>query len=67
MAITKIVQNSETGGTSNTNTPILKVLRKELLFPSEARHMTHCAKVGSANASTHSAAIARKSNARMDV
>jgi hypothetical protein len=39
----KIVQKIETGGTSRTSTPILKFLINELLLPSEARHITHCA------------------------
>jgi hypothetical protein len=43
-----IVQKIETGGTSSTTTPMLKLRMNELLFPSEARHMTHCASVESA-------------------
>jgi hypothetical protein len=43
----KIVQKIDTGGTSSTTTPILKLRMNELLFPIEARHMTHCATAGS--------------------
>jgi len=37
----KIVQKIETGGTSSTSTPILKLRMKELFDPIEARHITH--------------------------
>jgi len=42
------VQKIDTGGTSNTTTPMLKLRMNELLLPMEARHMTHCARVESA-------------------
>ena len=57
MAIIKIVQKIETGGTSNTSTPMLKFLMNEWLFDRDARHITHCASVESAKSKTHSAAI----------
>jgi len=40
-ATMNIVQKSETGGTSNTSTPILKFRMNELLAPIDARHITH--------------------------
>jgi len=40
-----IAQNIDTGGISSTKTPMLKLRKNELLLPSDARHMTHCAKV----------------------
>ena len=40
-AITKMVQKIETGGTSKTNTPILKFRMNELFVPREARHIAH--------------------------
>jgi len=43
----KIAQKIETGGTSNTSTPILKFLMNEWLLDSEARHITHWARVES--------------------
>jgi hypothetical protein len=45
-----IVQKIETGGTSSTTTPMLKFRMNELLFPIEARHITHCASVESTQA-----------------
>jgi len=47
-----IAQKIETGGTSSTTTPMLKFRMNELLFPIEARHMTHCARVESAKSRT---------------
>ena len=41
----KIAQKIETGGTSNTSTPMLKFLMNEWLLDSEARHITHWARV----------------------
>jgi hypothetical protein len=42
---TKIEQNIDTGGISNTSTPILKLrINRELVtLVSEARHIEHCA------------------------
>jgi hypothetical protein len=56
IAITKIVQKIETGGTSSTSTPMLKFLMNELLFPSDARHMTHCANAESASSAKQTSA-----------
>ena len=44
----KIEQKMETGGTNNTNTPILKFLRNFPLFDpvNAARHIEHCASTG---------------------
>ena len=36
-----IVQKIETGGTSNTSTPMLKFRMNELLEPKDARHIAH--------------------------
>jgi hypothetical protein len=52
-----IVQKIDTGGTNSTTTPILKLRMNELLFPIEARHMTHWARAESAQSSTAITAI----------
>ena len=36
-----IVQNIDTGGTSNTSTPMLKLRMNELFAPMDARHIAH--------------------------
>jgi hypothetical protein len=36
-----IVQKIDTGGTSNTSTPILKFRMNVLLAPKDARHIAH--------------------------
>jgi hypothetical protein len=43
------VQKIETGGSSNTSTPMFRYLANVELLPSEARHITHCASVDSEN------------------
>jgi hypothetical protein len=48
----KIVQKIDTGGTSKTRTPMLKLRINELLLPKEARHITHWANVVVAPTST---------------
>lgn len=40
-ATMNMVQKIETGGTSNTSTPMLKLRMKELFAPIDARHITH--------------------------
>jgi hypothetical protein len=64
-AITKIVQKIETGGTSKTSTPMLKFRINELFAPKEARHIAHCANVGSAKTKTASTAIANNAKTRI--
>src|SRR5262245_2869932 len=54
----KIVQKIETGGTSKTGTPILKFLINELFVPTDARHITHWARLDSAARKMPNAAIA---------
>jgi hypothetical protein len=56
-ATMNIVQNIDTGGTSNTSTPMLKLRINELFPPIEARHIAHWAKVDSAASNTKTAAI----------
>lgn len=53
-----MVQKIETGGTSSTSTPMFRFLTNELLPPSEARHITHWAKVESVQRSPHKITIA---------
>src|SRR5947207_11406574 len=55
-AIMNIVQKIDTGGTSRTSTPMLKFHMNELFAPSDARHITHCANVGSAISKTATSA-----------
>jgi hypothetical protein len=59
-----IVQKIDTGGTSSTTTPILKLRMNELLFPIEARHMTHCASAESKQNRTAIAAIISQTKLR---
>ena len=61
----KIVQKIDTGGTSKTRMPMLKFRINELLFPREARHMTHWAKVVVAPKCRKSASINTASAARI--
>ena len=51
----KIAQKIETGGNSNTSTPIFKFLTKMLFDPSDARHITHCAMAESEHSATRAA------------
>src|SRR2546430_9984698 len=60
-----IVQKIDTGGTSRISTPMLKFLMNELFAPKDARHITHCAKVESAESSTHIAAITARDKVRV--
>ena len=60
-----IVQKIDTGGTSRTSTPMLKFLMNELFAPKDARHITHCAKVESAESKTHIAAITARDKVRV--
>ena len=60
--MTKIVQKIDTGGTNSTTTPILKLRINELLFPIEARHITHCASPESAQSRTAIAAARTNQN-----
>ena len=46
--MTNMAQKIDTGGTSSTTTPMLKLRMNELLLPIEARHITHCASAESA-------------------
>lgn len=48
----KMVQKIETGGTSNTNTPMFRFFAKALFAVSDALHMTHWASAES-EASAH--------------
>ena len=52
----KIVQKIDTGGTNSTTTPILKLRINELLFPIEARHITHWPRAESTQTKTTIAA-----------
>jgi len=65
IAITKIVQKIDTGGTSNTSTPMLKFLMKVLFDPNDARHMTHCAKAESDASKEQSATSKTSAKMRM--
>jgi hypothetical protein len=56
-ATMNMVQKIDTGGTSNTSTPMLKLRMKELFAPIDARHITHWARVDSAASDRQNAAI----------
>jgi len=65
------VQKIETGGTSNTSTPMFR-FRTKLLFPlSDALHMTHCAAADAgsktARAPTMIEAAAKRSAGRLSM
>ena len=61
----KIVQKIETGGTSNTSTPMLKLRMNELFDPKDARHIAHWAKAESERSNTQIAAITASDKMRV--
>src|SRR6185295_18383422 len=65
LSTTNIEQNIDTGGISNTSTPILKLrINRELTLVSEARHIEHCASANPCASSTTAAAHTIKTKTR---